>query len=145
VAKVVDSVVDSEQISVLFPYWRILLVGVVSGISYWGFTIFILNYIGKINVAGNISTILVATICTVIMLNFRMARPLLVALASAVSLWGLVRLTNGLEWFEVVSWDILLYVLSLLLFCWITRYKRILPVLVAIIVIVAIVRLTITL
>ncbi|HUC96516.1 MAG TPA: hypothetical protein VMR16_02515 [Candidatus Saccharimonadales bacterium] len=144
-AKVIDSYIDSRQISRLNPVWQIVLIGAVLGILYSGLTAALLKFTGLVGVAGDIATILVGTVGIIIMLNLRMARPLLVAVASAISLWGLAKLTDGLGWLEVVAWSALLYALSYLLFAWLTRYKHVIPVLVAVIVIVVIVRITITL
>ena len=70
------------------------------------------------------------------MLNLHMARPLLVATASTISLWGLAQLTSGLGWLEIILWSVLLYCLAYTLYSWISRYKQTLPVLIAIIIIV---------
>lgn len=145
IAKIIDSDIESLPVNKLYPVWRIALVGMILGVLYWCFTALMLRYTDSISVAGNIATILVATLGTIILLNLHMARPLLIVLASAVSLWGLEQLTNGLGWVEIIAWSALLYGLSYTLFSWLTRYKRILPVLIATIVIVAILRITITL
>jgi hypothetical protein len=108
-------------------------------------TVFFANFINSNNAAGDIATILTATAGVVIMLNLRMPRPLLVVVAAAVSLWGLTRLTSGLDDLETVAWSALLYGLAYFAFFWLNRYKRTIPVLMAIIAIVIIVRLTITL
>jgi hypothetical protein len=145
VAKVIDSYIDSRLVSRSNPVWQIVLIGIVLGILYSGLTAALLKYTSLIGVAGDIATILVGTVGLVIMLNLRMARPLLVAVATAISLWGLAKLTDGLGWLEVVAWSALLYSLSYLLFAWLTKYKHVIPVLIAVIIIVATVRITITL
>jgi Na+-driven multidrug efflux pump len=145
VAKIIDSDIDSQSVSKSDPIWQIVLVGIILGVLYWWLTAFLLNFVNLIGVAGDIATILVATIGIVIMLNLRMTRPLLVALASAISLWGLAKLTDGLNWFEIIIWSVLVYSLSYLLFSWLNRYKRVVPVLVVAIIIVVIIRITIIL
>ncbi len=144
-AKIVDSEIDSQPIISYNPVWHIVSVGVILGILYCALTALISKLFGLASVAGDISTILVATVGIVVMLNLRMARPLVVALASAISLWGLSKLTAGLGWVEIVLWSAFLYGISYLLFSWLIRYRRFLPVLLVICLIVIIVRLTITL
>jgi len=144
-ANIVDSSVDPLSGSKSYSIWKIALVGISLGILYWFFTVLTLRFTGSIYISGNISTILIATLGIVIMLNLHMARPLLVALASAISLWGLSEFTNGLSWYETISWSALLYGLTYTLFLWITRYRKNTPVIIAIIVIVIIVRVVLTL
>lgn len=144
-AKVVSSNIDSQPVSKFSPVWHIILMGAILGLLYCGLTFYLSKFVGLISAAGDIATIIVATIGIIIMLNLGMARPLLIAVASAISLWGLSKLTDGLGWFEVVVWSVLVYGLAYFLFSWLTRYKKITPILIAIVIIVVIVRLTITL
>jgi len=144
-AKIIDSEVISQPISKSNSVWHILLIGAILGVLYCGLTVYLSRFIGLVSAAGDIATILVATVGIIVMLNLGMARPLLVAVASAVSLWGLSKLTDGLGWFEVLVWSVLIYCLAYLLFSWLTRYKKIAPVLIVTVIIIIIVRLTITL
>jgi hypothetical protein len=145
VAKVIDSVIDSQPVSKFNPVWHIILIGAFLGVLYCGLTSYLSKFIGLTSVAGDISTIIIATIGIILMLNLGMARPLLVAVASAISLWGLSKLTDGLGWLELLIWSALIYGLAYLLFSWLTRYKKIIPVLITAIIVVIIVRITITL
>lgn len=144
-ANIVDSSVDSLSVGKAYSIWKIILVGFVLGIIYWGLTTFILRYSDSIDIASNVASIVVATLGIIAMLYLRMAQPILVSIASAVSLWGLAHLTNGLSWYEIILWDALLYALSYTLFLWINRYKKITPVLIMIVAIIIILRLTINL
>lgn len=139
-AEIIDSNVESQPVSKSYYIWRIALVGAILGLLYWFFTEIVLRFINSIGVAGGVASILVATIGIIIMLNLFTARPLLISLACAVSLWGLAQLTDGLQWFEIIAWNVIIYGLSYLLFSWVARYKRVVPALVAVIVIVVIVR-----
>jgi hypothetical protein len=143
VARIIDSEVNSQPISKSNSVWRILLIGVILGVLYCGLTVYLSRFIGLVSAAGDIATILVATVGIIIMLNFGMARPLLVAVASAVSLWGLSKLTDGLGWLEVLAWSILIYCLAYLVFSWLTRYKRVVPVLIISTIVVVIIRIII--
>ena len=127
-----------------YAIWRIASVGVILGILYWCLTVAMSRYTSSINIAGDISSILIATLGIVVMLNLHMTRPLLVAVASMFSLWGLAQMTDSLMWFEIIIWNALLYGLAYTLFSWIARYKQTVPVLIAITAIVVILRITIT-
>lgn len=144
-AKVVSSDIDSQPVSNFNQTWQIILIGAILGILYCGLTLYLSRFVGLISVAGYISTIIVATIGIIVMLNLGMARPLLVAIAAAISLWGLSNLTNGLGWLEVMIWSVLIYGLAYFLFSWLTRYKKTIPLLIVVIAIVIIIRITINL
>jgi len=140
VAEIIDSKIESQPVSKSYHIWRIALVGAILGVLYWLITEISLNFLDSIRVAGGVASIMVATIGIIIMLNLFTARPLLISLAGTVSLWGLAQLTSGLQWFEIISWNIIIYGLAYLLFSWVARYKRILPVLVVVIFFVVIIR-----
>lgn len=144
-AKIVESNVQSQTFNSAYSVWRIVVTGAVLGVLYWGLTLLVGMFIDSIAIAGNIATILTATIGLIAMVSMRMTRPLIVTLASAVALWGLAQLTDGLVWSEVIAWNILLYAISYTLFSWIARYARVAPVLIVIMTIVALVRIAITL
>jgi len=143
-AKIVAKNVESDIVSDIIPIWQVVMLGAVLGLFYWFLTLVLNKYIGSLSVAGNIATILAATLGVILMLNLRMARPLLIAIAVAASLWGLSGLTNGLTEIEIALWSVLLYGLAYTLFFWLNRYKRLLPVLAVIVVVIVIARLAIT-
>ena len=144
-AEIIDSNVESLPVNRPSSVWKIALIGLTLGILYWCLTALIMNFIKSIDIAGNIVTILVGLIGIVVMLKMFIARPLLVALASAVALWGLASMTDGLVWYEIIVWSALLYGLSYTVFSWIASYKKTVPAVVAVIVVVAIIRLVIIL
>lgn len=144
-AEIIDSNVESLLVNRPSSVWKIALIGLTLGILYWCLTALIMNFIKSIDIAGNIVTILVGLIGIVVMLKMFIARPLLVALASAVALWGLASMTDGLVWYEIIVWSALLYGLSYTVFSWIASYKKTVPAVVAVIVVVAIIRLVIIL
>jgi hypothetical protein len=79
------------------------------------------------------------------MLALRVARPLVVVIATSASLWGLAEWTGGFGWIEIIAWDTLLYAISYMLFSWIARYAKTVPVLIVIITIVVLIKITTTL
>lgn len=144
-AKIISRNVESNTVIESLPIWRVVILGILLGVSYWFLTLVLSRYIDSIGVAGDIATIIVAAVGIVSMLNLHMTRPLLIALGTAVSLWGLAKLTNGLNEIEIVFWSALIYGISYTLFYWLNRYKRIVPVLIASIIIVVITRIATTL
>jgi len=75
----------------------------------------------------------------------RVAKPIIVAVASAVLLWGLANWTSGLAWQEVLGWGVLLYAISYVLFAWISRYNEIIPVMIISLLVSVIARIVISL
>lgn len=131
-AKIIDSTIESSSVNQSCPIWKISAVGVILGILYWCLTILILLFVSSLDVAGNIATIIIAVIGLIIIMNLFAARPLLIAVASAILLWGLAVMTNGLAWFEIIAWNVLLYGMSYTVFAWLSRYKKAVPVLIVV-------------
>ncbi|HZJ34519.1 MAG TPA: hypothetical protein VFD55_00710 [Candidatus Angelobacter sp.] len=144
-ARVIKWDTESQTISTSYSFWRVALFGALLGVIYWGLTVLIGRFINSISISGNIASILVATLGIILMLRFRMAQPLIVAVATGVSLWGLSQWINGLGWIEIIAWSALLYGLAYTLFSWVARYARVVPVLIAIILIIIILRIAIVL
>ena len=114
-ARIIKWDTEPQTISASYSLWQTALVGVVLGMVYWGLTAFIGRFVDSTNISGDIATILIATI-------------------------GII-----LAWGEVAAWSALLYGLAYILFSWIARYARIVPVLITIVVIVIVLRITIAL
>lgn len=144
-AKVVESKVDSRPVNLSNPVWLSLSIGAAIGLLFWLMTLYITRFTDSDTIPGDVATILAATIATVVMVRFRMIRPLLISLAAAVSLWGLAVWTKGLNGFEAVAWSVGLYALAYTLYAWLVRYIKLVPVLVAIIAVVIITRLSLLL
>jgi len=155
-AKIIKSDGQSQVSANYYSVWKIVLIGALLGFGFWALTFLIdkfiinptlcrststsLNCINSIIVSGNIATVLIAITGTIIMILSRMAQPLIIAITTAATLWGLAQWTSGLSIIEAVIWSIITYVLAYVLYSWITRYDRVFPVLVAILLIVSIVR-----
>jgi len=144
-AKIIDSNIESRTINSSYSIWKNALVGIAAGLIFWSLTVLIGRLSNSVTIPGDVAAILATTVGIISMVFFHMTRPLLVASATAVSLWGLAQLTSGLAWFEVIIWTVLLYGLAYALFSWVSRYARVVPVLVVIIAIVVIVRIVATL
>lgn len=125
-------IIEGDETNPVFePYsiWRICLVGAALGAIFWFLTAIIIQVIESVSVAGDVAAILTATLGVVVMLRLRMAQPLIIALATCLSLWGLAGWTSGLAVFEVIAFSVLLYCLCYVLFSWIARYSQVVPVL----------------
>ena len=139
-AKIIDSDTGPQSISSSYSLWQIAAVGLALGLVYLGLTPLLKTYISSDVTAGDISTILVATLGVIVMIRLDMAQPLIIAIATGVALWGLSQLTSGLVLGETVFWTVAVYMLAYILFSWISRYVKATPVLVAMFVIVIAVR-----
>lgn len=134
-AKVIKSDTEPQSINSSYSLWRVTLVGVVLGTIFWILSSFLGNYIQPTETAGNIATILVATLGIMIMLRYHMAQSVVIAVATGVTLWGLAQLTRGLTWFEAVVWSVFLYGLAYALYSWMARYIKPVPILAAMLII----------
>lgn len=127
-----EIIVENDELNPTFvPYsvWRVCLIGVTLGFLYWGLTSVINLATNSISIAGDITTVIIATFAILLMVRLRMAQPLIIAVSSGLALWGLAGWTSGLPTYEVVIWSILLYGLSYTLFSWITKINQVVPVL----------------
>ena len=139
-AKVIDSRIESKIVSDYFPLIQIVVVGLILGLLFWGLNAVIGRFTSSLTMSGDIATILVATIGLIVMVTMRMARPIIIVLACGVTLWELASLTNSFSLGEMIAWDVILYALAYVLFSWISRFSRAVPVLISIITIVVIAR-----
>lgn len=130
-AKVIKTDTEPQSISTAYSWWKVALVGTVLGIIYWGFASLISVYFDSVVISGNIATILVATSGILVMMRLNMAQPLIIAVATGASLWGLAQLTRGLSAAEAIAWSVALYGVAYVLFSWIARYIKPVPVLTA--------------
>lgn len=132
-------ITDQQAIAESWKIWtRTIVLGAITGILFWVLTVIIGHYIVEPLVCrqiananlclnstpftGNITAILVALIAVVVMVRLEIARPIVIAVASAALLWDLAAWTEGLFWIEALAWSAVLYALSFALFAWITRY-----------------------
>ncbi|MBC7868976.1 hypothetical protein H7X69_02240 [Candidatus Saccharibacteria bacterium] len=160
-ANVILDETHPQVVSLSYSWWRIALLGAGLGIVYLILTFLVSHFIidpifcgsnvnalactNSIGLAGNVASILVATIGLAVLVGLKVLRPLIVAVAAAIVLWGLAGWTNGLSWIEIAFWSALLYGLSYVLFSWISRYSRTIPVLISVALVVFIARIMLAL
>jgi hypothetical protein len=143
VAKVINSDVESQVINSYYPIWKIILIGLLSGILFWLLTVVINQYIispyfcrssievytclNSVSVSGNVAMILIAVLGIAIMTWLMIPQSLVICIVAAAALWGLSQWTDGLITVEIIIWNIVVYILAYVLFSWLTRFKSIVP------------------
>lgn len=145
-----------QPVNRAYSWWRVALLGAALGVVYWTLTVLLGQYVAEplycgaslaasacvnsVNLAGDIAAIIVAVIGLIVLVRMHVLRPIVVVVATMIALWGLSGWTKGLNWGEIVFWCALLYGTSYVLFSWISRYIKTIPVLLGIGVIVAVAR-----
>ncbi len=160
-AKVIVDEGQVREVSQYYIWWHLALTGAGLGLVYWVMTYLVGHFIidqlycgnsvsaitcsNSTSISGNIADILVAAIGLVVMVRMRVFRPIIIAVASAILLWGLAGWTEGLWFLEAIVWSVLLFALCYLMFSWVGRYARSTAVLIAVLVIVVIGRIVLAL
>ena len=155
-AKIISSDVKSQTVGSYYPFWRIILMSAISGIGLVLLMFLINSFIfrpiacnlsidavacaNSAVITGNIATIIIAIVGIYIMVRLKLARPLIVAAATAITLWGLMQWMSGLSVIEMICWSVLLYVLAYTLFSWLARIIKIGPALILMSIAVIVVR-----
>ncbi|MFZ2836561.1 MAG: hypothetical protein WAZ21_04535 [Candidatus Saccharimonadales bacterium] len=73
--------------------------------------------------ASNIASLLVGGLAVVALLRLGIFRPLLIALAVVITLWGLGPWMGALAWYESLAWTVVLYAVAYLTFSWLARIR----------------------
>lgn len=160
-AKVIVDETQPQAVSLSYLWWRIALVGAAFGIIYWALVFVVSHFIidqlfcrssvnalacsNSVGLAGNIASILVAAVGLVVLVRLRVLRPLIIVIATGIVSWGLASWTEGFAWGEIAFWSALLYSLSYVLFSWISRYSRTVPVLVSVALVLVVARILLAL
>lgn len=115
---------------------RVALLGAALGALYWLLTLLVRQVVfvplfcgdpansmcvGATGSAGVIALLLVSVAGLLGLVRLAIYRPLLVALAAAVSLWGIAAWTAPMFWLEAMLWSAALFALCYTLFTWMVR------------------------
>ena len=155
-------ITDQEVVAESWAMWvRTVVLGAIIGLVFWVVSVLLARYVieplvcrqvvdaamctNATPIAGMITTVLVAVAGIVAMVRMGIARPIIVAVATAALLWDLSAWTQGLFWLEAVSWSIILYGLTFALFAWITRYASLLMTIILSILVVLVIRIALVL
>lgn len=145
-----------HAISQMFSWWRVATIGAALGVLYVILTSMIKMWIVEplfcgqnLNVsacmnatdsAGNIANLIVFGAGLFALIRLGVLRPLLIALASAITVWGLAGWMEGIGWVETLLWAILAYALSYVTYAWISRYTVTIWALLGVVAVVVVIR-----
>lgn len=73
------------------------------------------------NVSGMIAAVAAGLVGLMGLVRFSVYRPLLIVLAAGICLWSLGDWVYGLQWYEGLSWSVLLYGFAYSAFAWLVR------------------------
>lgn len=144
-AEVIDSRIESRKVHPAYSVWLSLFVGLFVGLIYWLLSLAIERYTHSTVVSSGVAGILAATLGTLMMVGLRMSRPLIVTIAVALSTWNITTFVGGLNWIESVLWISSIYSLAYLVYSWIARYLRIIPVMVFTVTTIVLIRISLNL
>lgn len=135
-------VIQSQQQVLVEPWWvkgKIVYIGLGMGLLWWVLAAILRQYvvepiacrdlsaattcINSVNVSGSIAAIIVAVVGTWLLIRSIQPRPIVISLATAVLLWDLGALLNGLVWWVVLLWALFFYAASYGLFSMVARIK----------------------
>lgn len=115
---------------------QVALLGAVLGLLTWLLTIVLRQVIfvplfcgdpvnvacvGATGSAGVLALIITGIVGLLGLVRLGVYRPLLVALAAAISLWGMAVWTGGMVWYEAAAWSVVLYAIVYALYTWLVR------------------------
>ena len=131
---------------------QVILLGVILGAVSWLLTLLLDRFVitalfcggdaasalctGSTTLAGNIALVFASIGGLLGLVRLGVYRPLLVAIAAAICLWGLAGWVDGLMWYEALAWTVILYSLVFTAFSWLVRPRMFL---IAIILVIAVV------
>ncbi|AKM80174.1 TPA: hypothetical protein DDX46_02455 [Candidatus Saccharibacteria bacterium] len=132
------------------------LLGVIIGSVAWLLTLLLNQYVMDAVFCGNQSTtsiclnsgvisgnivLVFATIAGVLgLVRLGVYRPLLVAIAAAICLWGVSGWVDGLAWFEGLIWTVVMYAICYMAFAWFARIRMFLAALILVLLVVVFAR-----
>ena len=128
---------------------KIMGVGLVIGLLTFGLALLIQHFILKglicngdaycsdgVMYSGNIASIILSIFAVLVLVRISSFRPLLIVLASVVSLWGLSTWLAGLGTLEVAVWYGVAFALAYGTFSWLARIRNVPVMVIAIVVVV---------
>jgi len=135
-SEVVNSGVNSRWKSLIAP----LVIGLVVGIVGWLLNLFLQRYFIEPvfcrstdsfavcsnggNVAWAIAHIVLAGLSIIVMVRYLVFRPLLVAVAALLSVWGVAAWLSQMPWYSAIAWQAILFAFAYALFAWIARNDK---------------------
>lgn len=117
---------------------QVAIFGIAAGLLVWGLTYVLETYALKALLCANkealtcatsaqfgeiIATLVTGAIGLFILVKIQVFRPLLVVIATVVNLWGLISFVSEQPWYVIGLSSAGLYMITYLLFTWITRLR----------------------
>jgi hypothetical protein len=96
--------------------------------------------IGASDTSGAIAMVVVAIIGVLGLVRLSVYRPLIIVVATAISLWGLSGWVAGLAWYEGLAAAVILYAISYIAFSWLVRPRAFAPAMIIVVVVVVLAR-----
>lgn len=135
-------------------FLRVALTGAILGLAAWVLTYLLQRFVlstflcegqatgcmNSIVFAGNITAVIIAIVGVAMLVRMSVYRPLLIALGTLISLWGLAGWLAGLSVIESVAWTVLLYALAYSAYAWLARIRSVVLMLVLVALLVIITR-----
>ena len=135
-------VVQSQQQVIVEPWWvrgQIIYIGLGMGLVWWVLTAVLRQYVvepiacrdlstatacvDSISISGSIAAVLVAVLGTWLLIKYLQPRPIIISVATAILLWDLGTLLQGLSWWVVLLWGLFFYTASYGLFSMVARVR----------------------
>lgn len=157
-------VVQSQQQVIVEPWWvkgRIIYIGLSMGLLWWVLQALLQNYvveplacrnlesasacINAVGISGSIAAVLTAIAGVSLLIRYLQPRPIIIAAASAVLLWDLSLILNGLVWWALILWALFFYAASYSLFSMVARIRWLWATIVVAVAIVALIRILLVL
>jgi hypothetical protein len=135
-AQIISNSVDFNQLnSSSYSIWKNAVIGGILGVVY------ILIYLAfrpllPLAAASGIAMILTAVTGISAMVWQKMVQPLIIAVSTGAVLWGLAVWFDGLVWFEIAIWCMMLFSMAYVLFSGLIHHLRLIFALIAIVLIV---------
>lgn len=138
----------------------ILILGGITGLLIWGLGFILNRYVFDIlfcqnggasqcvraaDYSAGVAVAIGSIISLVGLIRLRAYRPLLIVIASAISLWGVLQLAWGMPWYLGVIVAFVLYLLAYGLYSWVARVRKFWIALIATVLLIVAVRLALTL
>lgn len=136
-------VIVDEQSVVAKSWWhhgRVILIGAALGMLWWFLTGLLQSTVvdpivcrdaatacvDSRGIAGALATVVITVVSLALLVRIQTARPVIIAVGSAIVLWNLARYIDGLSWFESVAWAVGLYAAAYALFAVVRSIPRLL-------------------
>lgn len=123
-AKIIE---DKQEVVVSSrrSYYKFLIIAVGAGLVWWVSWSVLRRYMLDVPLtAGGVANIFTAVVGTVVLVKFRIARPLIVTLGSSSVLWPIGGALAGLWWAESLAWSVGLFMVSYGLFSLIAHIRQ---------------------